>query len=266
VRLPAANVRRSPSLVVLIALVNCLVPLKARGPGDSILQPNGISRASWTTRATTHFDIYYQRQQESVLDEVAREAERAYVRVSLDLQRDLAARVPIILVETARDLPQNRQEASEIVRASGAPDRDHLLVSLEPVNGRAAVLVHELTHLFEFEIFLASNLVPSCVTEGLSDHEAGTWASSDLSKLRDAAAVGAIPSATNLSGSARLWGHAFFDFIAAEYGTQGIRRYLSALRDGSVAGDELVRVAFGVEASDFDSTFRVYVRARFSDH
>jgi hypothetical protein len=38
-----------------------------------------------------------------------------------------------------------------IVRASGAPDRDHLFLSIEPRNGREKMLANGLTHVLEFE-------------------------------------------------------------------------------------------------------------------
>ena len=105
--------------------------------------------AIWRVRATTHFDIYYGQARD--LDSIAREAERAYARVSRDLRRQVSAQVPLILLPTSRDLPQTAQEAAVIVRASGAPDRDHLLLPVEPRNGRENVLAHELTHIFEFD-------------------------------------------------------------------------------------------------------------------
>jgi hypothetical protein len=106
--------------------------------------------AIWRVRATNHFDIYYTQARD--LDAVAREAERAYARVSRDLRRQVSARVPLILLPTSRDLPQTAQEAAVIVRASRAPDGDdHLLLPVEPRNGREKVLAHELTHIFEFD-------------------------------------------------------------------------------------------------------------------
>ena len=105
--------------------------------------------AMWRVRATNHFDIYYAHARD--LDSIAREAERAYARVSRDLRRQVSAKVPLILLPTRRDLPQTAQEAAAIVRASGAPDRDHLLLPVEPRNDREKVLAHELTHIFEFD-------------------------------------------------------------------------------------------------------------------
>jgi hypothetical protein len=105
--------------------------------------------AIWRVRPTNHFDIYYAQARD--LDSVAREAERSYARVSRDLRRQVSGRVPLILLPTSHDLPKTAQEAAVIVRATGAPDRDHLLLPVEPRNGREKVLAHELTHIFEFE-------------------------------------------------------------------------------------------------------------------
>jgi hypothetical protein len=48
-----------------------------------------------------------------------------------------------------------------------------------------------------------------------------------------------------------------FDFVAAEYGPQGLQRYLAALKNGAGSA---ARAAFGVAAADFDSAFHRFVR------
>lgn len=213
----------------------------------------------WRTRATDHFDICHTTQVD--LDEIAREAERAYSRVSLDLRHDLSGKVPLILLPTSADLPRDRQEANAIVRASGARDTDHLLLSLEPRDRRATVLVHELTHIFQFQL-APNGRLPAWASEGVADHETDAWGSSDLLKVREAAVAGVVPSVVSLTDSDRVWGHAVFDFVAAEYGSQGIQRYLMALRNGSGPNSDITRAAFGVAAADFDRVFQTYVRAR----
>jgi hypothetical protein len=128
-------------------VVSPTYPTRAPNPNPQRFDPTS---SVWRTRATDHFDIYHTTQVD--LDEIAHEAERAYSRVSLDLRHDLSGKVPLILLPTSGDLPGDRQEANAIVRASGAPDADHLLLSLEPRDRRATVLVHELTHIFQFEL------------------------------------------------------------------------------------------------------------------
>lgn len=105
--------------------------------------------AGWRVRATDHFEIYYTPAQD--VDAIAREAERAYVTVSAERRRQVSAKVPLILLPTARDLPRSEQEAAVIVRASGAPPRDHLLLAVEPRKDREKELAHELGHIFDFD-------------------------------------------------------------------------------------------------------------------
>lgn len=107
------------------------------------------AKAAWRLRATNHFDIYYP----NTLDvgSIPREAERAYADVSRKRHDQVSGRVPLILLPIAADLPRTEQEAAVIVRASGAPARDHLLLAVEPRSDRESRLAHELTHVFEFE-------------------------------------------------------------------------------------------------------------------
>jgi hypothetical protein len=207
--------------------------------------------------------IHYQPQQRSHVDAVAREAERAYARLSFTLRHELTDKIPLILVRKDRDLPRNEEQARALVNASRAAERHHVLVSAETFQKRPGiVLPHELTHLFLFEL-LPQDRDPSWVSEGLSDHHGGLWEPSELVKVRDALVHGSVPAVENLTAVDRHWGHAVLDFVAAEYGAQGIRQYLAALRSAPTARGDAIRVAFGVSAHDFNATFQTYVRTRF---
>jgi hypothetical protein len=237
-------------------IVSTTYPTRAPNPNPQRFDPTA---SVWRTRATDHFDIYHTQQAD--LDEIAREAERAYAHVSFDLRHDLSVKVPLILLPTNRDLPRDRQEATAIVRASGAPNLDHLLLPVEPRDRRATALVHELTHIFQFEL-VPDSRVPRWAAEGLADHMTGNWEPSDLLNIREVAAADLIPSVASLTDSDRAWGHAVFNFVAAEYGSQGVRRYLIALRDTSGSPADIIRAAFSVTPADFDRAFHAYVRTR----
>jgi uncharacterized protein (TIGR02145 family) len=105
--------------------------------------------AEWHVRSTDHFEVYYTQARD--LDSIIRDAEHAYDRVSHDMRRDVSAKVPLMLVPTSRELPQSEGEAFAIVRASGAPARDHLFLSVEPRSGRGTMLTNGLRHVFEFD-------------------------------------------------------------------------------------------------------------------
>ena len=246
----------SAALAGQTPVVSPTYPTRAPNPNLQRFDP---AASVWRTRATDHFDIYHT--QQSDLDEIAREAERAYARVSFELRHALSVKVPLILLPSNRDLPRDRQEATAIVRASGAPDVDHLLLPVEPRDRRPTDLAHELTHIFQFELALDSR-VPRWAAEGLADHMTDTWEPSELLKIRGVAAADSIPSVASLTDSDRAWGHAVFGFVAAEYGAQGVRRYLIALRDTSGSPGDIIRAAFGVGPADFDRALRDYVRTR----
>jgi hypothetical protein len=135
-------IRFRHAAVLGLAVVLC-------GPTRLVAVQFNATTAEWHVRSTDHFEIYYTRTPD--LNAIAREAEQAYKRVSHDTHRDVSGRVPIILLPTTHDLPQNEQEAAVIVRATRAPDRDHIMLPIEPRSGREKMLTRELAHVFDFE-------------------------------------------------------------------------------------------------------------------
>jgi hypothetical protein len=235
---------------VVIAIV--VLVLAGSMPRDAIAQ------SVWQTVTTDHFEIYYERQVVDHLDRVVVEAERAYARLSMDFRYDLAEKVPLILLGTSRELPANRAEATDIVVRSGAPARDHLLLSVEPADQREAALTHELTHHFEFQIVPESPQLPSWLYEGLSEYQRTRWIPSGPSAARRSAIV---PPVSQLTRADREWGRVVFEFIGDEFGVEGIRRYLSALR-GATTNDGAIREVFGLTSNEFDRDFERYVKTR----
>ena len=98
--------------------------------------------------------------------------------------------------------------------------------------------------------------------EGLAEHMRERWQAGDLREVRAAAATGAVPRAREPEINSRPWGHALFDFIRAEHGEEGVRRFLVALRSrGTVA--QAVPMAFDTTHDNFDQAFQAYVIATF---
>ena len=58
-------------------------------------------------------------------------------------------------------------------------------------------------------------------------------------------------------------GHAAFDFIEAQWGKDGMRRFLFELRRGAPGGiATAITATFGLVPDDFDRRFAEYLRAR----
>jgi hypothetical protein len=217
----------------------------------------------WSMRATGHFDIYFHAAQQSRVDAIAREAEGAYARISNLLRYRLAARMDILVVAGDRDLPRDAAQGYALVRALGASTRDHLVLSIESFDRQGgALLAHELTHQFMFELFPDASGGAAWITEALPDHHAG-WDATGLAKLRQSMASGRIPDVARLTPLDRQWGHAVFDFVAAEYGARGVRAYLAALREAPASMRDPIRIAFDTTPAEFNAAFREFARARF---
>ena len=136
----------------------------------------------WHTYQTDHFEIYYYPEIEPHLERMAGYAESAYQHISSELKHDLAAKVPLILFQTGAEFYQQNVipgAAQEGVGAFAEPSRYRILMPMdEPPDLLYRLIVHELTHIFQFDIIptsLIRNTTPLWVNEGMSDYMTGIW-------------------------------------------------------------------------------------------
>src|SRR5215212_3091685 len=143
----------------------------------------------WHIYTTDHFEIYYYPEIKQHLERVAGYAESAYQQISADLRHDLptGSKVPLILFKTHSEFEQQNVApgaAQEGVLAFAEPTRQRMVMPIdEPSDLLYGLIVHELTHQFEFDIIPQSLIrrnVPLWVNEGLSDYERGIWSPMDL--------------------------------------------------------------------------------------
>src|SRR5437588_10908078 len=233
----------------------------------------------WHIYKTDHFEIYYYPDTERHLERVASYAESAYQKVSADLKHDLSFKVPLILFKTHSEFEQENVapgEAQEGVGAFAEPEQHRMVLPMDsPPDLLYGLIVHELTHQFEFDIIpqsLIRRSVPLWVNEGLSDYERGIWSPGDLMTVRDAAVADIVPKMTELEGygsttNPRLiynLGHAVFEFIEAKFGKEGIRQFLFSLRKSVIGGGEdAYEEALRMKKDEFDQAFERYLKDRF---
>jgi hypothetical protein len=233
----------------------------------------------WHTYETEHFIIYFYPEIRPHLERMAGYAESAYQAISADLKHDLAEKVPLILFQTSSEFQEQNVipgAAQEGVGAFAEPIRKRIVMPMdEPPDLLYRLIVHELTHQFEFDIIPTSLMrrsVPLWVNEGLSDYMTGIWRPQDLMTVRDAAITDAVPKMSELNeygnfGNPRMiynLGHAVFEFIESRWGKEGLRQYLFALRKSVIGGGEnAYQEAFKIEAEDFDQQFDRYLKERF---
>ena len=271
--LPAAAV--AAAVVLAPALASAQTPFIPYFGKNMIRYDN----FEWHIYTTDHFEIYYYPAIEPHLERIAGYAESAYQHISSELKYDLAYKVPLILLKTSSEFQQQNVipgAAQEGVAAFAEPTRYRILMPIdEPPDLLYRLIVHELTHQFEFDIIPTSLIrrnIPLWVNEGLSDYMTGLWRAIDLMTVRDAAVADIIPKMTELEGytdvgSVRMvynLGHAVFEFIESRWGKEGIRQFLFSLRKSVIGGgDDAYMEAFKLSPEEFDQEFDKYLKDRF---
>jgi hypothetical protein len=107
---------------------------------------------TWQVHRTEHFEIYVAPDANADVASVAAEAEQIYKNVSASLNYALIERVPLLLLRDTASLPRDAAAAAAVVRRSGAPPRDHLLLAALPLRDRRDRFDHELRHVFEIDM------------------------------------------------------------------------------------------------------------------
>jgi hypothetical protein len=267
-------------LFAVALAVTCATSVAAQTPYIPYFGKNQVryDRFEWWTYETDHFVIYYYPEIEPHLERMAGYAESAYQHVSSELKYDLAHKVPLILFQTSSEFQQQNVvpgAAQEGVGAFAEPVRQRIVMPMdEPHDLLYRLIVHELTHQFEYDMIptsLIRRAVPLWVNEGLSDYMTGMWRPQDLMSVRDAAITDIIPKMTKLEGASELGGrmvynlgHAVFEFIEARWGKEGIRQYLFNLRKAVIGGgEEAYQESFQISAEEFDQQFDKYLKDRF---
>ncbi len=275
VRLPVAAAAFAAALVVAPCLASAQTSYIPYFGKNQVRYDN----FDWQIYTTDHFEIFYYPEIEQHLERVAGYAESAYQHISAELKYDLAFKVSLILFKTSSEFQQQNVipgAAQEGVGAFAEPMRTRIVMPLDdPPDLLYRLIVHELTHQFEFDIIptsLVRRSIPLWVNEGLSDYMTGVWRPIDLMTVRDAAVADIVPRMTELegyttTGSVRLvynLGHAVFEFIESRWGKEGIREYLFSLRKSVIGGGEdSYMETFRLTPEEFDDAFDKYLKDRF---
>ena len=201
----------------------------------------------WHIYTTDHFEIYYYPEIEQHLERIAGYAESAYQQISADLKHDLSFKVPLVLFKTHSEFEQQNivpGAAQEGVGAFAEPFRQRMVLPIdEPPDRLYGLIVHELTHQFEFDIIpqsLIRRSVPLWVNEGLSDYERGQWTPIDLMTVRDAAVADIVPKMSETEGLRQREQPAA---RALQPGPRGVRVHRSEVRARKASGSSCSRCA-----------------------
>ena len=232
----------------------------------------------WSIYQSTHFDVYHYSREKATLQKVVSMAESAYDELSRRLNYQIPKRIPIIYYSTHAEFEQNNIELNFIPEGVGAfaePARNRMVLPIDvPDEKLQALIQHELTHVFQYEILFGGRLSraltanpPTWFMEGMASYFGNDEDDKDRMYLRDAVNADLIPPITKVQIEgypAYRYGHAVFDFIESEWGKDGVRDFVFEFRsflgrDISVA----LRRTFEIQPDDFDLKFRRYLRRKY---
>lgn len=231
----------------------------------------------WNIYHSTHFDIYFYDEERDALQRVVDNAESAYLELSQKFNYQISKKIPLIFYHTHSAFEQTNVMLNFIPEGVGAfaePARNRMVLPIDMSDEKLHQLItHELTHIFEYEIFFQGKLgktvsanPPTWLMEGLASYMAEDEDSKDRMVLRDAVVNDRVPAITrNPQGYfAYRFGHAVFKYMQQTYGWEGLRDFIYEYRNtlGNTV-DKALKRAFDVTPDEFDSRFRTWLRRQY---
>lgn len=265
--------RRPIALLVLLAAF-LLVPSTLFAFGQNKIV---YDQFDWRIYHSTHFDVYFYTSEEASLQKVVNFAESAYDDLSRKFNYQIPKKIPLIFYATHSQFQQTNVELNFIPEGVGAfatPVRNRMVLPIDsPDEELLALIRHELTHIFQFEILFQGRFgqelrmqPPTWLIEGMASFFAEDENSKDRMVLRDAVVNDQIPSITRDTQGyfAYRFGNSVFQFIVQKWGWEGLRDFIYEYRNtlGASIAKPLKR-AFDLDAEDFDTQYRTWLRKQY---
>ena len=212
---------------------------------------------------TEHFDIYYYDQEADVIQDVARQSERWYARLSRVFSHSFV-RKPIVLYANAADFHQTTTTGGQLGEGTGGFTDAFMNRVVLPLTGDYAqndhVLGHEMVHVFQYDIAATSNqnrrrfaleAMPLWIVEGMAEYfSKGRVDPLTAMWIRDATIHDRMPDIRELTRDPRYfpyrYGQALMAYIGARFGDEAVVRYFMAA--GVVGPEDAVERALGINA------------------
>ncbi len=270
----AISRRWSPILLAAAILLAAGAPVDAQYFGRNKVRYQDFE---WKIYHSPHFDVYYYEEEAHLLQKVVSYAESAYDQLSQKFDYKIQEATPLIFYETHSAFEQTNVILNFIPEGTGAfatSVRNRMVLPVDlPGPELMQLILHELTHIFEYHMLFGGNLgkgvastPPTWFMEGLASYMAADEGAREKMYLRDAVVNDRIPPVTADFGGffAYRFGHAVFEFIEERWGPEGIRDFMIEIRNtlGGRVGKAVERT-FGIEAEDFNGEFRRWLRKKY---
>ncbi len=239
----------------------------------------------WRVHESEHYEVYYYEVEKESVMEVVTMAERAYLKLSRDLNHVLEDKIPLVLYRNRTHFRQTNIILDMIPRGVAGfsePIKNRIVI---PISGKRddlkSLITHELTHSFTFDLFIASRYtdlskIPLWIAEGLAEYIAMDWSAVGLMILRDAVVNDLIPPLVTTQSFGQFYSgylgyqasHSLVEYIADEYGMKAFRDFLWELRK-KLKSDTFLKDAvektFDKEAEELNREWLRYLRRKYAE-
>ena len=214
--------------------------------------------SDWRRIQTSHFNIYFNQEGDSVAQFTAQRIEKIYEDLSLKLDHKIFRRIPILLHNSPNHFRETNVIRINLPEAVGGFTEIFKNRIVLPFAGNwpefAHVLKHELVHAMVFDMMRGPNGnamsiarrlagVPLWFSEGLAEWASNSWNINGEFFLIDAITNGYVPPPTyEFPGYlAYKGGHSFLLFISDNFGHQTIPQILKDIAKGYSINDAIRR-------------------------
>jgi hypothetical protein len=266
----------------------CLVAITVLGVATAVGQYSYFGENKVQTRdyqfrtyETEHFRVLFYPGGEGLAEFAGRSAEEYYAQTSKDLGVDIEGKTPLIIYLSPGQFSETNVILDVIDEGVGGFSeliKNRIVI---PFNGSYNdlhhVIGHELTHIFEFQMYYRSRLasllgaidefsIPLWVIEGFAEFQSGWVNVSSDDFMRDLVINNRLVPLQDLSDEMGYLvyreGESFFRYVEEKYGRKKAFEFMHALRnkrnlDGAFA------LVFGVTVKRFSKDWEDYLRVKY---
>lgn len=267
-------------LLLLLLLVG-LLPSEVRA-----LNKVNTVRMDWRMYRSQHFDVYYYQGAEPLIPSMVEELEDAYSYLRELFSVDLSFRVSVITYL----YPRHFQETNilpfylpENIAGFNEPIKNRLVMPLDrSLAERRSLIIHELTHSFQFEFLYESpfsayfSSPPLWFMEGMAEYTANDYTALGDAVLRDAVVNNAVPPLSRLQNWNALpypylgykIGHEAVAWLVESYGWPRFMSLAREIRQSYFSGgqERAVRETYDVPLSKLSREFQSHLELRTWEH
>jgi len=232
----------------------------------------------WRSISSDHFEVFFYDGEDSLAMRTLDLAEKTNASYSKRLAHSLSRRIPIVLYRSHNDFSQTNTISELIPSSTGGftePLRDRVVV---PFSGSYEefrhVLVHELTHAFQFDILYNGTGIsmlsgqgffqmPLWFAEGMAEYFSLGMDSNCEMWCRDGALSGYIPPLEYAGGyPVYKFGQSAIAFLIGNWGDARFRDLLKRARQMR-SFERAFERTYGMSVQKFDEKWRQYLKKRY---